>query len=192
MANIYRQTAIWTEFPGAPGYSNFYHRGAGTDAQSAQAGAYALSYFFSAISGNLPATVRVNFDPVVQVLEETNGQVQAEAAVGLDPGEISGTNAGGYAANSGLAVEWLTGRFVAGRLLRGRTYLVPAAGCFDTDGTVTEGVRTSVRAACDYIVDAAVDFVVWHRPVAGVGGFAQPINDALVRDHGYVLRSRGR
>lgn len=191
MAVIIQQTAVWTEFPGAPGYSNFYHRSAGTDASSAQSGADAVHDFFAACSGSLPATVRIDFDPVCQIIEETTGQIQSEVVVATPPAQVAGTNAGGYASNSGVGIDWITGRFVAGRLLRGRTYLVPAAGCFDTDGTVTEGVRTALAAAALNIVATTMDFVVWHRPVNSLGGFAQTITSAIVRDRGYVLRSRG-
>lgn len=192
MASIMRQTAVWTGFVGAPGYSTFYHQVVGSEAASSQAGYDDIYNFFNALQAQLPATVDINVDTVWQVLDDVTGDVQSEGIVPQGAGAIAGTNGDGYAANSGLAVEWGTAQFLNGRRLRGRTYLVPAAGQFDTDGTLTSGCVTAVDTAADYIVNSSANFVVWHRPVNGAGGLSRTIATRLVRDHAYVLRSRGR
>lgn len=192
MASIMKQTAVWTGFPGAPGYSNFYHLISGGEAAAAQAGTNDVTNLFNDLQGFLPGTSSVIVDPVVQILNDLNGDVIGEVTVATPGPSVAGTSAGGYASNSGCAVEWGTGVFLNGKRLRGRTYLVPTAGTFDTDGTLTSGALGTLSSAASRIVNGTVQFVVWHRPVNNIGGVSHVIQSALVRDHAYVLRSRGR
>lgn len=192
MTALIRTTAIWEGILGLPGYSQFYSSISDTAPLSAQAAHFAVREFFSQLTGAIPGEVTVRVDPVYQVLEDTSGEITSEATVGTTAAAVTGTAGGGFAAQVGVLVEWLTSSYIAGRHLKGRTYLVPLAGQFDEDGTLSGGGLALVQAAAPYISDSGTDFRVWHRPVAGAGGISNSINGFAVRDHAAVLRSRMR
>lgn len=192
MPVIIKQTMVWTGFIGAPGYSSFYHRVGGSEPAAEQAGHNAVANFASLLQGLIPGDVILTVDPLWQALLDTTGEVVAEGTVATPAEPVAGTVAGGWAGNTGYAIEWVTGTFIGGRRLRGRTYVVPGAGGFDVDGTLTPGTLTALATAALAIVAAEQDFVVWHRPAGTVAGSSVDIASANVRDHAYILRSRAR
>lgn len=192
MTSLMVQTAVWTGFAGAPGYSTFRHRITGTEANAAQAGHDDVWNFFTALNTLLPSDVDVTVDPVVTIHDSDTGENTGEVVVGTPTGVVSGNNLGNWSGQVGAAIEWETGTYINGRRLRGRTYLVPLGGFSDDDGTVSGGAVTTIMTAAANIVNSPQDFIVWHRPVGGLGGQSWTIASALVRDHAYILRSRAR
>lgn len=188
---LVRHTAVWTGTVGLPGYSQFYHSITGTLPTSAQNGHTAVRSFFSAIVATIPGEVSVTVDPVYQTFEDTSGELTAENTVGTPSQVVVGTSGANYAAQVGVLVEWITGAYINGRRLRGRTYLVPTTG-FDLDGTLSAGALAIFNDAWPWISEDQEDFRVWHRPVNGAGGTSAPIARGIVRDHAAVLRSRMR
>lgn len=189
---LIRHTAVWEGTIGLPGYSQFYQSIANTPSTSAQNGHTAVRSFFSAIVGAIPGEVTVTVDPVYQTLDDATGEIQSEATVGTPSQVVVGANGGGFSSQVGVLMEWLTGTYIDGRRLRGRTYLVPIAGQFDLDGTITDGGMAIFQAAWPWITEDQEDFRVWHRPVNGSGGSSAAITSGVVRDHACVLRSRMR
>lgn len=192
MTNIVRMTSRWDGFLGSPGYSNFYVESDGNAPASAQTLSDALYAFWQTVNGLLPSEVDITVLPTWQELNDANGQIIAEGTVGTPAAVTTGNNAGGYAANSGILVEWLTGVFISGHQLKGRTYLVPMIGGFDTDGTIGAAVSATINGAGQDLLDADVINVVWHRPVSGAGGSSEVITSPRVSDTAAVLRSRGK
>lgn len=190
MASLIRHTAVWAGKPGLPGFSQFYHSVTDPPSTSAQTGHDAVRTFFADFLSYLPADLTITVDPIYQILEDTTGDVVEEGTVGTPSNVITGVSAGSWNAQVGLLVEWVTGTFVAGRRLRGRTYMVPLAGIDDTDGTLGADALAAARGAGAWIVQSAEDFRVWHRPAGAVPGSSASITGSTVRDHAAILRSR--
>lgn len=190
MASIIRHTAVWSGSPGLPGYSQFYQGVTGSISSDAQGGQNDIGAFFWSLLALIPEEVTVTVDPVYQVINEVTGAVTGEEVVGAPVTLNVGTYVGEWSRQVGALVEWSTGSFIAGRRLRGRTYLVPLGACAATDGTLPDSTLATVRAAAQYIVVSSHDFLVWHRPIAGAGGAAVALTGAIVRDHAAILRSR--
>jgi hypothetical protein len=187
---LIRHTAVWTGVPGLPGYSQFYQEVTGTIASQAQNGHNAIRAAFNQVVTLLPADIDVTVDPVYQVMTVESGEVTTEDSVATPSAVVSGGFVSGWSGQVGVLVEWLTGQFIDGRRLRGRTYLVPLGNAYDDDGTLPIGTLNAVGAFALQLWSAGLDFVVWHRPVAGAGGSLATITDAAVRDHAAILRSR--
>ena len=170
MATIMRVKARWSGFAGSPGYSNFYFRdfssGAPTDAD-ADAAADRVETFFQALPAYLTNATRITVQSDAEVIEETNGEIVSVLNAGARVA-IAGTGGtGGYSAASGAVVTWRTGGVVAGRRVRGRTFLVPlAASAYGADGTITTGLVGTLQTAGAALISIAgsPDVGVWARP----------------------------
>src|SRR4029453_13013983 len=185
MTNILRQVALWNGFPGAPGDTTWYFAG-GTTTNVVQ-----MRNFFAAIASLLPSSVTVQVQNTGDVVTAETGVAtgswsQASAAV------VTGTAGGGYSGPSGVVMRLETGVFVAGRRLRGRSFLVPMAGSIqDTNGTVAATpLGTLNTAAAAAVTASGTSWLVWHRPVGGSGGSVSPVTSAGIPDKIAVLRSR--
>lgn len=183
-------TTRWSGFPGSPGYSNFYVLEDGNAGNSAQTLSEALEDFWLTVNGYLPTDVTVLVLPTWDQINEVTGLIELQGSVTTPATGVSGNNAGSYAGNVGALVEWQTAEFVAGKRLKGRTYLVPMMGIFDTDGTMSTASVSAIADACTALIAADVVSVVWHRPINGAGGSHGVITGATVRDRAAVLRSR--
>lgn len=189
---IHRVTAQWSGFPGAPGYSNFYFAGDGTTEGDAQASAARVRTFFDAITNRLPTGVSIQVEPEVASIDEASGNMTG--IVAIDPVlPVSGVGTGGFSGPSGAVVNWLTTEFINGRMVRGRTFLVPlAASSYEDDGTLTTNALTGLRTAATALIGDLSDagLMVWRRPIGGAGGSANLVRSAQVPDLAAVLRSR--
>lgn len=191
MGDIVRLTTVWTGFLGAPGYTNLYAPvGSAGAAAVAQAHSGTIHDFWNTVNGFLPADVTVTVGPTYQVIDEVTGDITSEGTVQYPADPIVGTSAAAYAGNAGVAVDWLTGTFINGHRLRGRTFLVPFTSCFEDNGTLGAAAITAIRDAAQVMVDTSAGLVVWHRPIAGAGGDAVSVITARVSDRAAILRSR--
>lgn len=202
MASILRIKLRWTGFSGAPGYSIFHFRdfetgeGGGVDATQAQSAADRVRAFALALVDLLPAGARLQVEPDVEVLEETNGQMQDILQV--TPGAtVAGksTNTGSYSGATGAVVNWRTASVRNGRRIRGRTFLVPLYyTAYDSDGTINTTALTAIRTAADALVAGgnSPDLGVWARPSASGASDGNWVvaSSATVPDLAAVLRSR--
>jgi hypothetical protein len=93
-----------------------------------------------------------------------------------------------------LAVTWKTDAVLAGRRVRGRTYLGPLQiGVNEADGSpAAAALALAETFATEWTDNGLTDTfaVVWHRPVGGAGGTAEDITGHQIRDKFAVLRSR--
>lgn len=87
-------------------------------------------------------------------------------------------------------VRWSTDHIVGSRFLQGRTFLPCLTTNSVDDGDVSAAAVTTLQTAANALVAAAVQFAVWHRPVAGAGGVAWAVDTAAVQSEFAVLRRR--
>lgn len=189
---VYRVTAQWTGFPGAPGYSNF-HFGEFTGGLEVDQTRTRVGDFFSALAADLPAGVSISVSPTVEIYDEASGVLQ-DYVEGEETIEISATTAGpNYAGPVGAVVNWITATVANGRRIRGRTFIVPLATVsYANDGTLATNTLNRLRVAANDLIadDFNSQFSVWSRPRNGGAGVLAPVTAARVPDLAAVLRSR--
>lgn len=191
MASLVRITSRWDGFPGSPGYTNFYGVIAGpTGGAAAQSMTDDIHGFWNTVNGYLPADVTITIVPTYQVIDDATGQITEEGTVGTPAAAVTGNYGGLVAGNAGVAINWSTGKFINGHRLKGRTYLVPFAGCQEPNGTLALAAITAIHDSAEAMLGDHSLFMVWHRPVNGAGGDSSEILSATVRDRSAILRSR--
>lgn len=194
--DIYRVTARWTGFTGAPGYSAFHFASGFLDGgllgDEAELLANRVADAFEALAPSLPSNVRINIDPEVPIIDSDTGMIQSFNTI-EPPSQISGDGTGGYAGPTGAVVTWRTDDVRGGRRIRGRTFLVPLTSQrYENDGTLTISALNDLRAFADAMIGNALegDFGVWSRPVGGSGGVFASVTNATIPDMAAVLRTR--
>lgn len=186
MATISRHSITWTGFLGAPGISHFY-----TNASDDTAFHTALNTWKGTWAANLPDDVTLTLKAEVEQLEDTTGELVGAFTIGSDS-TTGGANTGGYSAASGVVVNWLTGGFVAGRRVRGKTFMVPiSGGAYETNGTIEGNALSFMRTSTATFQNAVQGIqVVWSRPRASLAGSSHEVTSWSIPDKVAVLRSR--
>lgn len=197
MADLARVTILWTGFIGAPGFTNLYFRNAtpGIIDQAVVDNAVAkVDSFIGSLINRLPPSVTVATDATVEVIDDTNGELQSfmQATV-LAPRNGSGT--GNYSAAAGAVMNWYTSTVRNGRRIRGRSFMVPLAGsALASDGTLDSTQLTGLRAMADGLraASGASRLVVWGRPTSpgATDGVSAEVTSSTVPDKTAVLTSR--
>jgi len=192
MVNLLRTRAVWTGFPGAPGYTNwFWDYEAGTPADASDA-ASSMYNFFNQITGQLPQDVIINISEEGAVVNDATGKQVDIVALASQP-TVTGVGAGPYSAPSGCAVRWNTAGVVGGRLVKGHSFIVPLSNsAYQSDGSLASAAITALQNAANAsIATQALPRVVYSRPTATrpLGVFS-PITTASIPDRAAVLRSR--
>lgn len=200
MPTAYRCTAIWQGFQGAPGYTKLTFVDLATDTQRNAAGA-AIRAYFDALKAYMSNNWNVTVSPTVQEFNAVTGELEAETTMSSIPAVVNGTSsANPWAAGSGYFVGWRTTVIFHGRRVQGRTFMVPAVGIFDTDGTLLPAGLTAVQNAAQALIDASgADLAIWAKrwsaatppakPVQ-VDGVVAPVTSRVVKDMASQLRSR--
>ena len=149
---------------------------------------------FNGLIGYLPNGLTIRLTGVAQYIDVGSGVQSGQVAYTV-PLQVGGTNTTAYSGVSGASIRWITGAILNGRALSGRTFFVPLVGCYDTDGTLAPAFVTTLTSLgnglATYAPTTGPGFsIVWHRPVAGVGGASASMSGAVVTDKAVVLRSR--
>jgi len=190
-----RVTTVWSGFIGAPGYTNHYFE----EATIAEPGAYDacghVRAFFTAVAPLMPSTVHLDVNHAVAQINEATGAQTGEIADIAPGATIIGGDGNNYSAPAGAAVNWSTATFVAGKRIRGRTFLVPLGrGAYDADGSLAPAALTTLRNAANGLATPLVPLIgrliVWHRPKVGAPGSYGVVTTYSVKDKSAVLRSR--
>lgn len=197
MTTVYRVTALWTGFQGAPGYSRFSFQDL-IDPTSRNAAGAAVRTMFNDLQAVFPDEVRINVQPTIQEYDMATGVLTGESSMTTTPGTAAGTAAGAYAAGAGFFVTWNTGVIFNGRRLKGRTFFVPAAACFDTDGSLDTTSLALIQTKANALVaTAGANLCVWGKlwntdvtPAVQIGGALAPADSATVKDQASSLRTR--
>lgn len=193
MALIWRVTVKWGGGNIGQGFTNmFFTEGVST----AQLAADAVKAFFTGVYGStgadLPTGVTLTFPAGVDVLDPGSGLLTT--TIPVTPGSsVTGIQSGNYASPAGACVTWLTAGVIAGKRVRGRTFLVPLASTgLANDGTLSSTAVTNIQAAGAALIAAAPEFCIWHRPGPGPldVGSSHPVLALRLADKVAVLTSR--
>jgi hypothetical protein len=192
-----RVTALWTGFPGAPGFTNLYFGGSGDTGIDAFDAANRVRSFFSGMTLCFPVSVNIQVQAQVAVVDAASGAQTGEITANPAPANVVGAGTGPFAAPAGACVTWRSPDFVGGRRVRGRTFLVPlAAAAYESDGTLLPARIAEIRSAATTLAFGGTQppFGVWHRPAKGTqaGGSFHAAPSATVSDRVAMLQSRQR
>lgn len=196
MTGINRVKTTFTGFPGGPGVATMYATDCTTFLTS-------LTALWTAVSGAMPTDVNIQIENTGDIIDETTGELIG-AWTGPAQAMLSGLSGGTYAAPAGCCLDWITSTYADGRLVRGRTFVVPVeSSSYQSDGSIGTVTLAALVAACAAFVTAeGAFFVVWHRPYAGRPaappkparpahlGSAPLVTSSRVPDRVAVLRSR--
>lgn len=191
---LQRVRLIWSNFSGAPGYSNFYF------APGTPPPLTALRTLFEAIKVDLPTGATITYPGSGDVISEATGQI-TDSWSATPPANTVGTGGTNYVGTAGYVLEWRCSGVVDGKRPIGKTFIVPVrVAVFDSDGSITSAVLSiAVAASQAFVAATAGQFFVWHRPVRDpgsgdiirVGGLAA-VTSSSVPDLAVVMRSRRR
>lgn len=191
MTAIRRHRAVITGMPTGPGVSTFYT----DDAPGFPA---MLQAFYFGLAAHFPNLITIQVEGEGAVIEDTTGE-QISLWTETQPAAVVGTGVGTWAAGVGSVVTWRTVTVVRGRLLRGRTFLVPLNGTAyqAADGTLDTVERNEqLSGAASLIQDANLLFRVWSRPIRDAQGnittlgTSGRVTDRSVTDRVAFLSSR--
>lgn len=126
------------------------------------------AFWFSMVT-RLPNELTLTVSPVVDVYDETNGDLIASYSAGTVPAPVVGGSATNYAAGAGFKITWNTGQIRNGRRVRGTTFVVPAANTvYSTSGMIEPTTQTAVNSAAATLISSlttnATSLMVWSRP----------------------------
>lgn len=197
MVSVYRTTAIWSGFAGAPGYTK--HSWADlTDSTSRNAALTKVQTLFETVKAYLPNGCTVQVQSAIDEFDMATGAIIGASTGTQPPLVTSSAVAGAYAGGSGLCITWNTGLIFNRRRVRGRTFFVPTAnGAFENNGTlIAAAITTFGGAANTFLALSAPRPNIWSRqwsnadPPVQVGGALAPIDTYTLRDMASQLRSR--
>jgi hypothetical protein len=144
-----------------------------------------LSAFLADIAGALLTTQSMRVDPEVSEVDPVTGLITGVVGVttATDVGESSGVP---VSQATMVLVRWRTGEFVAGREIRGRTFIPGIAGAAVTSGGELASANAIVfqNAADDLIANSGLG--VWSPK----NGQIEVATSASIWNEFAVLRSR--
>lgn len=197
MASVYRITAVWSGFTGAPGYTKFSFADL-TDATSRNAAGAKVRQLFEDLKAYRQSGWSVLVNPAIDEFDMATGALIGSALMTTPPTASTGSAApAAFAGGSGFCITWNTGLILARRRVRGRTFFVPSQGVFESDGTIAPAAVTAIQTAANtFLALTAPRPNVWSRqwssgtPPVQVGGALAPIDTFTFRDMASQLRSR--
>jgi hypothetical protein len=139
-----------------------------SDVQTATEAMARVRAMFNSAASRVFAGSTLTFDPAIQILDETTGEL-VNVAVGTPPAAVSFLDAGDALPGQvqGLA-KYGTSSFIGGRNVKGRFYIPgPTEGDNGTAGVPSSAYLTAWNTALGLLgttVVSAITQVVWHRP----------------------------
>jgi len=179
-----RVRALWQNWPGSPGYTNFY-------VDPAVVNQTEIRTWFAAFVTYLPSGITIQVPNTGDQIDETTGAITG-AWSGTANTLVTATGTGNYAGATGACVNWRSTTLVRGRRPIGRSFLVPlVAGSFDSGGTLATATLGGIQTASNALVtNLGGALKIWSRPKGGSAGSAVTVTAAQVPDLGVVLRTR--
>lgn len=160
--------------------------------------ALSIYRFWEALKAYLPLNITLTFPQEVTVHDELTGNLVDSLPV-APAAQVIGTSSQTTPAGSGARFDWATGKIVASRRLRGRTFVVPFTGQsanWSVQGGLTNSVQIAMEDAAKknllgqgpdpYVTD--FELVVWSR----THGVAHPVTSVDVTNIPATLTSRKR
>lgn len=182
-----RVRCVWSNWPGAPGYSNFYVGTTITDHTP-------IRTFWNSVSSYLPLGVTITIPTSGDQVSEATGLITGAYSATVTGGVVTGSagNSGAYPGMAGAQIQWQTSAIIAGRRPLGKTFIVPLIGTsFDTNGSLASGTVTGLQAAATALIAAlSGELKVWSRPRPSIAGANVTVTSSRVPDLAVALRSR--
>lgn len=184
----------WNGWSGGPGLTQLAIDYQG-DVPAVEASADAVRNFLFGVRTFIPQSILLTISQDLDLFDSTTGVLSGSITMSAAPSGVQGSYVGDWSAAAGFQVGWKTSAIQNGRRVAGRTFIVPAAGCFDVDGTLESSAVTSIGTAAQALVDAntanpTAPVSIWGRPSEGKPASFAPISGYSVPDQGAVLRSR--
>lgn len=180
MTTLNKIQVTWSGVKGLPGISTFYSENA-VDGLLA-----ALHGFYNDFANNIPSGVVISFPKSGLTIDSTSGQANGSWSTTNTTASITCTGAGSWASPVGCVVNWRTGSYVAGRELRGKTFMVPLIGSQFDQGHLLAASKSEFQASADALVLNGADMRIWSRKT----GIVRTVTAATIPDKAVVLRSR--
>lgn len=193
--SIMRIRAVISGTQGLPGLSTWYYNGttATPDAADAADAVARVRAFFDGIKGLLPTANVITVSGGVDLLDPANGDLTGSLSV-TAPATVTGTGGGQLPPANAILLTGQTGVIIAGRRLRGRSFISPCASGAMTAGLVSSAAASTVVTSATVSLTGVTSSapVVWHRPKAPgpTGGSVSPVTTYSVGSTFAVLRSR--
>lgn len=191
---VLRVHADWLSGVTGVATSTFHFAGPDGEADSSEGALEAASKvrtFFDSIKALLPSAVSVQVDGTIDVINTATGQITESFPVTSTP--VNGGQTGSYARFAGGLVSFNTGARRAGRIVRGRVYIVPLSGAqFSAQGILSDNAVTVLKTAGTTLRSPGplVELVVYSPPRAGAPGVVTGVASVDVPAGGAVLSSR--
>lgn len=176
----------WTT-PAGGGQVSVFHF---IEATAVAAQRAALNTFLQSVDNNCSTSTTWSIRSAGRDVDTATGALTAswgDSTAYTAPGGITGSP---VADATQALLRWNTGRVVAGRFLRGRTYIPGISSGSLNSGNLLAATQTALATAGQALVTAGVQLAVWHRPKAGVGGEAWAVQTASCWQEFAVLRRR--
>lgn len=149
-----------------------------------------LATFWGVVDGALATGTSWFIETSGKEIAATSGQLTGfwdEPTVYTGTGAVSG----GVVPNaSQVLIQWLTSSIVAGRRVRGRTFVPGLATTNVSNGELGGGATATILGAATAFANGDAGLVVWHRPSNTSVGSEHPVNSAGVWDELAVQRAR--
>lgn len=161
----------WDGTSGGPGLTQLAMLGNGEfTGANAQAAVNAVRKFWDSVKAYLPDELKLTVSPIVDIYNETNGELTNSTVAAAAPLVVTGLGTSGYAGGAGLKLNWNTGIIRGGRRVKGATFIVPAiATAFGNTGTPIPGVGTAINTAANVLMAdltaGGTALLVWSRPL---------------------------
>lgn len=185
-----RHRIVWSNFPGAPGYTNFFTGTSVVDSTP-------FKTFFTGAVGSgasclLPSGTVLTFPSSGDQIEEATGKIVG-TWTGTAPSVLtSGPHSNNFPGGAGAQIQWLTSLIVAGRRVRGSTFLVPlVVTAYDSNGSLQTATQGAIQSAGTALIAAlAGELKVFSRPRPTIAGANAQVIASRVPDLAVSLRSR--
>jgi len=193
--SIMRIRATIAGTQGLPGLSTWYYNGTTSTPSNADAAdaVARVRAFFDGIKGLLPTANTVQVSGSVDLLDPATGALTGSQSV-TAPSIVTGTGGGPLPPANAILLTGQTAVIIAGRRLRGRSFISPVASGTQTSGLVSSAaIATTITSANTSLTGVTSSVpVVWHRPQppGPSGGSVSPVTTYSVGSTYAVLRSR--
>lgn len=185
MASLDRIKITWTGMPGGPGVSQIY-------ATSAAGARPALSSWINAWKYLVPDNTTLTIEGSGDTIDSSTGLITGTWSDGASIPAVGTGSSSQYFAAGGACITWSTGGVVAGRRVKGRTFLVPLTSLAYQGSALVGTAVSAIQTATNTLLGSGNVFWVLHRPTTpgGSDGSAFQITSGLVKNHQAILSSR--
>lgn len=181
-----RIRSVTDGLPSAPFLTTHYFE---TSAESVAQEAYAaLGDFWEAMSVAVNHNANINIDPVMFIIDPVTGNTTGTFLATIPLGYAGGNTGDALPAGVSPIMQLRTGSYLAGREVRGRTFLpgLTQDQINIQSGTLNETSRDYLSAIGQALVDADLGWCVWSRK----NGTADTVSVVNIAQSAGMIRSR--